>query len=215
MFKRLGGVMMSVATFPVQLVVFPVMAVVAALHGLLIAFAGIVKNLGWIVVSPFIAASALLNSDEDDVYKWIPAVAGVVACVVGGIFLMVFGFSTSTSPNDIAVNDWLSAHRLFILLPIGTNVLSGLYEGGRAYFNYLTGASKSQSGTNEKNGMPPQSYLTMMSKIGEKDRLDLAEARSLFGEVAELVKNDKVNLKEADQLLKMIYRVAPAPAVVA
>ncbi|MDP1719167.1 MAG: hypothetical protein Q8L24_01945 [bacterium] len=225
MFKRLAGLAVSGAIFPVKLVIFPVMAVVAMLHGVLgcvtVIVVDVMKNFGTVAMAPFAACSVVrIASDKIDPKnndRWVPyGFAGVYGLILlmnsvtrGGI-LADSGGLVARAPGDTFM-------RVLAVL-WATNILSCLYEGGRAYCNYLTTPSSGRPEVPEANppagGAAPQSFLTMFNKIEKMYKISEDEAWALTAEIDRLGSEGKIKFGEMINLTKMIVARIPTPAVV-
>ncbi len=198
--------------FPITLVTYPILAVVAMLHGVL----AVAKNLGTIIMAPFAVCSVARIVDgkidpegDDGGVPYCLAVCAGISLLVGTVTRVAildggYGGFFSRAPGD--------TYMRVLGVVWATNVLSCLYEGGRVYCNYLTGsassrqagAKPSRSETAEKKAMTPQTFLTMFSKIEERDSIPEDEADKIFADVISLMQDGKLKPKEVRQLCRMI-----------
>ncbi len=186
-------VLKSLALFSVKLVAYPVLAVVAIIHGLLFGFAStvgsVIKHFGSVVMLPFAAFSVLQRSKSGSGLEILAGAMGVV-----NLFIIIFGNVPNIArlfdgPLKDSVAVWLQSHNTIILTLTATNLCSVLYEGGRAYCDYLFGKESSQSEVPEAKIVAPQSHLTMFSKIYDKDKVSEEEAWTLLVEAVAIGKD--------------------------
>lgn len=211
--------LVSKALFPVKLVVYPVMAVVAALHGVFaVAFAiivGVVKNFGTIAMAPF-ASWSVARIENDKITPGTNDIGFPYAMASSGhiLVLMLTGLIGALASDHVISANTANMVYKGVAVLLTTNALSGLYEGGRAYANWWTGAKPSQPEAAEQKSMSPQSFLTMLDKIQDEDKVSEEKAWTLLDEAVQVGKNGRMKLGDMAHFVKMVSDRAPTPAVV-
>lgn len=212
----------SVAMVPAKLFGYPVLSVVAAFHGLFYGLGslmmGIIKNFGQVILLLFAPLSVAIRAKSNSGLE----VVGMVMTIVSAFALLFCNVPNISNffgqPVSDSLGMWLLNHNNIILTLTSMYLLSCLYEGGRVYANWWTGATPSQPEIPEANppvgGVAPQSHLTMFSKIQDKDNVSESEGWQLLKEAVAVGENGKMKLGEMPHLAKMVADRAPTSAVV-
>lgn len=200
------------------LVIYPILGVAAAVHGIGIGFWWVLRHsyllLAFPVATPSVARvwSARAKSDDGKIGPWFAGFmyfAGYALCS-----MITYSIVKEGPPPTSNLAAWLQDHWWVLFLPALTNLLSGLYEGGRAYFNWWQQKNSEKEMLEDARavvaGRPRiemvGDWAEMWERIQRMESMSDADAAALYKEIIDAVKNEKIDQREAFNLATAVHK---------